>query len=409
MKRPSDTRALDLRIASYDESPSLVVGSFFNGISIPPESDFNLYKHKKSNDYILHGENNSLDYNGETDNKDDSEYFVAIYDPVHKSVDLQKAPFVRGHILSKSKRSYKGPAVKQAGIKNYLQRNALGEAFGTKKARAAITNIERNRIDSEKLQDAELDIVENVKESTQDIPTGAEMQQVVSNDRPTPAANVDATNVEDIYPLQNIIPEKEWSLLRVNPILNEDDEKKRLELLPYNKSIYISKRIPKLVDRKDTEKLKVAYYTSLLFGVYENRRVKDKQTLMDRLQNKPSEVLIDGILERFAVQRATQFGKSKDRSFVIDPQHEDKLLCYLVALTLHIDDFAVELPPLAHELNIKPTKLVSICKTLGATVKSATAAQAEAFGIPKITASTYKVATLKVPFKLPELTRKTRR
>lgn len=146
-----------------------------------------------------------------------------------------------------------------------------------------------------------------------------------------------------------------------------------------------------------------------LLGVYENRRVKDKQSLMTRLQNIPSEILVDGILDRFAISRATKFGKSKDKSFTIDPYHEDKLLTYLFILLLHINNFTVELVPLSKDLKLKNTRLVGLFRALGAIIKSATVGEAEALGIPKSAVGTYKIATLKVPFKLPELTRRGKR
>ena len=408
-KRKRESKTTELRVSSYTEDPAVVVGSFFKGLSVPSDIEFDLYKHKKNDEFVIHGENERLDYDGETVEDDNNDYVVALYDPLNKSVDLYKSPFVLSKVTAKSKRSFKGPSIRQAGVRNVTQRNALGEAFGTKKAKAAITNLEKNRIDADKLQEMELDIVDSVKETTQDLPTRKQMEDTVTHDRPTPIANVEATNVEDIYPLYNIIPKREWSYLRVNALFTEEDSKQRLELLPYDKSIYVSKHLAPLISSNNTEKLQLLYYASLLFGVYENRRVKDKQTLMLKLQNKPSEVLVDGILERFTIPRASQFGKSKDRSFVIDPHHEDKLLCYLLAIIFHIDNFMVELPPLAHELNMKPTRLVSLCKALGAVIKSATVAQAEAFGIPKVSASTYKVATLKVPFKLPEMSKRVRK
>lgn len=75
---------------------------------------------------------------------------------------------------------------------------------------------------------------------------------------------------------------------------------------------------------------------------------------------------------------------------------------------MHLDNFIVEVPPLAQQLNLKPSRLVNLFKILGATVKGATVSQAEAFGIPKSSAATYKIATLRVPFKLPEMTRRGR-
>ena len=403
------SKTTEIKVTSLTEEPVSIIGSFFNGLSVPSKTEFDLYKHKKSDKFTLHGENDTLDYNGETLEDEENDYILALYDPIQKSVDLFKSPFVSAKVTARSKRVYDGPKVKQAGVRNVTQRNALGEAFGTKKAKAAITNLEKNRIDSEKLQDIEMDIVDHVQESTQDLPTRENMATNVINDRPTPVADVDARNVEDIYPTYNIIPEKEWNFLRVGSIFSETDETARLELLPYSNSTFVAKHLPQIVASENTEKLQLLSYASLLFGVYENRRVKDKTTLMTRLQNKPSEILVDGILERFAISRASQFGKSKDRSFLIDPHHEDKLLCYLLAIILHINNFMVELPPLANELNMKPTRLVGLFKALGANIKSATVAQAEAFGIPKNIASNYKIASLKVPFKLPEMTRRGKR
>ncbi|KAG7664706.1 RPA49 [[Candida] subhashii] len=405
----AESRTSNIRVSGISEEPVALIGSFFNGMSVPPSTEFDLYKHKKNDTFILHGENDTLDYNGESVKNSENDYIVGVYDPIHKSVELYKAPFLSAKVTAKRHRVYKGPAIKQAGVRNVTQRNALGEAFGTKKAKAAISSLERNRIDADKLQDLEMDIIDSVTESTQDLPSREKMAQEVVHDRPTPLANVDAKSVEDVYPIFNIIPKKEWAYLRVNSLLTETDEKKQLEMLPYSKSQYIKKHLPTIIQQNNTEKLQLLYYASLLFGVYENRRVKDKQSLMTRLQNKASEVLVDGILERFAISRASQFGKSKDRSFSIDPQNEDKLLCYLLTIILHIDNFVVELPPLANELNMKPTRLVGLFKALGAIIKSATVGEAEAFGIPKSAAGTYKIATLRVPFKLPEMTRRGKR
>ena len=122
--------------------------------------------------------------------------------------------------------------------------------------------------------------------------------------------------------------------------------------MPFTKSEFIAKQLPILILQKH-RKVANAFYASLLLGVYENRRVKDKQSLMTRLQNIPSEILVDGILDRFAISRATKFGKSKDKSFTIDPYHEDKLLTYLFILLLHINNFTVELVPLSKDLKLK--------------------------------------------------------
>ncbi|CDR41159.1 CYFA0S06e02872g1_1 [Cyberlindnera fabianii] len=405
-KRSRDEQP-ELRVSSVTTDPTLAVTSFFKGFSVPEDAHFDLYKNK-NDEVIFHGENDRLEYDSITNNDDPSDYAIALYDPVNKSVELYKAPVLLGNVTSKAHKRLRGPKVKQNNVRANIQRTALGEAFGTKKAKKAITDLERNRIDAEKLVSAEADIIDTVKGHTTSLPTRQELEKTVLDDRPTPVADVSATSVEDIYPIDNIIPKKEQQFIRAGPIIKEKDLEKRLEYMPYQESEFIKKQLAGITDDSQTSKLQLIYYASLLMGVYHNRRISNKLALTTQL-NSPPEVLIDGIIDRFAIQRPGQFGRSKDRGFKIDPHHEDKLLCFLLATIMHISGFHVEVVPLAQELSLKPTRLIGLFKALGAIVKSATVAEAEAFGIKKNLASTYKVASLKVPFKLPQMTRGGRR
>ena len=408
-KRKRDEH-VDLEVSEYNDAQSLAVGTFFNGFTVPADAKFDLYKNKKSQGVIFHGENERLEYDGEPSNdaSDSSEYAIAVYDPVKKSVELYKAPVLLGTITSKAHKSIRGPKVRQTNVRFNVQRNALGEAFGTKKAKKAISDLERNRIDAEKLADSQADIIDSVKTSTVSLPTRKELDQTVLDDRPTPLANVDARSVEDIYPVENIITKRELQFIRAGPILNEKELKERLELLPYQESPFLKAQLSTISDESQMQKLQLIYYASLLMGVYQNRRISNKNALSSQLNNPP-EVLMDGILEKFAISRPGQFGRSKDRGFTIDPHHEDKLLCYLLATIFHINGFLIEVTPLAQELSLKPSRLVGLFKALGAVVKNATVAEAEAFGIPKAAASSYKIASLKVPFKMPQMTRRGRK
>jgi len=408
-KRKRNVGSSELRISSLNKEPSVAVGSFFNGFTVSEDTEFQLYQKKHSDDeFVFHGESERLDYNGTTLEEDSSEYAVAVYDPVNKSVDLYQAPVLLGSVTSKAHRKLKGPAIKQKNERNNIQRNNLGEAFGTKKAKKAISDLERNRIDVDKLADVETDIVDTVKASTDTLPTRDQLTETVLSDRPTPACNVDATSVEDIYPVYNIIPKRELSFIRVGPILSEADLNEKIKLLPYQNSEYISSQLSSIKDESQTQKLQLIYYASLLIGVYQNRRIHNKAALSAEL-NSPPEILIDGILERFTILKPGQFGRSKDRGFTIDPHNEDRLLCFLLATILHINNFIIEVSPLAQELSLKPSRLIGLFRALGCIVKSATVAEAEAFGIPKAQAASYKIASLKVPFKLPQMTRRGRR
>lgn len=400
-------------ISSYEAEPSIAVASFFKGFHAPVDTKFKLYRNKHFNDqYILHGENDRLEYIGQTDSESvtGSQYVVGVFNKKTNSVDLYKAPVLVSKVVSKSKRDLAGPKIKNQGqVRGSVLRNALGEAFGTKKAKKAISDLERNRVDSDKLADVAVDIVDTVKSASKGLPTRKEMEASVSNDRPTPLANLDATDVEQIYPVENIIPSRELQSIRVNGILKEKDIEKKLDFFPYipKSTRYIKKKLDIFKEPSQIVKLQLLYYLTLLLGVYENRRCRSKDQLMEKL-NSPPESLVDGILERFTVARQGTFGRSKNRSFFVDPHNEDKLLCYILVIMLHLDNFIVEISPVAQDIGLKPSKITSLFRIIGCVVKSATVAQAEAFGISKADISTYKIATLKVPFKLPEMSRRGR-
>lgn len=404
----SQTKTSELAVAAALDTPAYVVGLFFNGMEIPADSSFEIYQHKSdSHRYVLHGENQTLEYNGDTGEAQDSnEYVVALYDPKQKSVELYKAPVIPLHVTSLDHRVHKGPKVKLRGQLITAQRNALGEAFGTKKAKAKIASLQRNRIDADKLQDMELDIIDNVTELTAEMPLREQLLEEGAAERPVPPCNEAATQPEDIYPLEGIISSRELAAIRVGSMM-ETSAAERTEMLPFGKSAFVAKHLERFAALGDTEKVQMLYYASLLFGVYAHRRSRDKTSLMEALGNKPAEILVDGVLERFAVaRRLSAFAKSKDRSFFIDPFHEDKLLCHILALLFHISGFTLELVPLAHELNMKPTRITGLLRALGATVKPVGVGLAQELGLSKKDATTYKVAVLKVPFKLPEMVRR---
>lgn len=388
----------------HDET---VVATTFGGQSIPKDASFNVYK-KKSSNLLVHGETSEFEYDGKNE-PDQSTYCLASYDPSTNSVELYPASLVNMAGVVKAKKTVDGPAVKQANVRNVQQRNALGEAFGTKKAKKAITEMERNRIDADKLQDLEMDIVDTVQESTENLPSQEKRQEQLSSTRPIPPHNLETTKVEEVYPLEGIIPKSEWGYIRAQPILQEKDLNKRLAMFPHKTSQYVSSRIQALEKGvgSQTDKIKMIYYASLLLAVYENKRINNKAALLAKVGNPP-EALISGILDRFAVSKASQFGKTKDRNFTIDPVHENKLLCYLLALILRIDNYTTEIAPLAQELSLKPSKLAELFRALGCAVKPPTSVQAEALGLSKSAAANYKLANLTAPLKLPDVAKRKR-
>ncbi|CDK28053.1 unnamed protein product [Kuraishia capsulata CBS 1993] len=400
--KKTEKPAVELKVGAYNPEPSVVVGSFFNGLTIPSDTSFQLYRNKQdASKLVLHGENEALDYDGSTKEDINNDYVVGVYDPTSKSIEFYKSSMLVSTVSSKASKAKKIPDIKQANVRYATKRNALGEEFGTKKARKAILDQERNRIDSTSLQSDSSFIYEKIATSTAHIPTPEEVKSNLLKDSPIPRFDEEATNVVDVYPLTSVIPKKEWPAIRVDEIIKQDDPKVQIQLLAHQRSRYLQKKLEKFDSStsKRKEKFQILYYLSVLMGTYNNMRANSKENLRLKLQNPP-EVILDSVIARFTVNRRGEFGKPKDKAFTIDPDHEDKLLLHILVLVLHLDDFYVDMGPMAQELSLKPSKLQQLFKYLGCTSKNATKLELDAMGYPASTKAV-KVATLKVPFKAP--------
>lgn len=431
---PISSASLDIVGESSKRAP-FAVGSF-GSVQVPNNLQFDVYREKntdKSTEKILlHGENNVMEYESMTNvpastgsKKSSSkrsassapsnasgepQYLVALYDSAKKSVDLYRAPYFDINPIVKAKRHYNGKVIKSAGedVTNAQMRTTLGHTFGTRKAQKLLRSRELNQIDSTALSDIRDEIVDSVSTATVSLPTKQEVEETKEKERLIPTFNVEATNVSEIYPIENIIPQKEWQRIRVDNILTELEPESRAAMFPYQ-SQYIKSRLTRngeldAANSSDVNYTKLLYYLSFLLGLYQNRRSKKKQALVEKL-NFPPDIVVNGALERFT---SSFNAKSKEGRFVMDMGGELKLFAYIAALALRIDSYILEVVPLANELNLKPAKLNEILYAMGCNIKVATAAQAQELKLNRSLATTYKIATLSVPFKAPELIKRSR-
>ncbi|KAK7206060.1 DNA-directed RNA polymerase I subunit A49 [Myxozyma melibiosi] len=385
---------------------NLLIG-LFPGVNVPEQTTFEAYQHKDTK-YLIHGETERMEFDG-TNSPEEDLYYVGIYDPATESVELVHAPVVTAARTIKAQKKKTIVDKKQVDVQNRIQRNALGEAFGTKKAKRAIDDLARNQIDADKLESFTESIVDNIKASTSTLPSADELAKQESEDRPIPPCKEDASAVEEIYPLiGGLLQADEFKAIRMPvSLLREKSAEKRVENFPVKSSNYINTRVGRIQNEAQVEKLKLLYYAALLIGFYENRRTNNKRMLLAKL-NHPPEILVDGLIRRFGESKAGRVGKDLEHAFTVTPKNEDKLLCYLFATCLRIDEYTVEVPLLASELSIRPLKVQELFKALGCKIKPCTAGQKEALGLSSAEAANYKMASLALPFKLPEIARRKR-
>lgn len=94
-----------------------------------------------------------------------------------------------------------------------MARNALGQAFGTKKALAQIRANERNKVDVSAMESVAPVLQSGIELGTENLPTIEEAKSAADMARLIPRYDAEATSPEEAYPLHGIIPEQEWSAL----------------------------------------------------------------------------------------------------------------------------------------------------------------------------------------------------
>ncbi|KAJ8102136.1 RNA polymerase I associated factor, A49-like protein [Lipomyces tetrasporus] len=403
-KRSKSQHTLDSVQVKVESSVTPVLATF-PGVSVPEDTKFQAYSGPKGH-YVIHGETERMEYDGQND-PDEDLYYVGVYDPATRTVELMHTPVMTTTRTIKAYKKKAIAAVKQANVQNRVQRNALGEAFGTKKAKRVISDLERNKIEAEKLETYADSIVDNIKTATENLPSADALREQQSEERPIPPCDEGADDLNNIYPLYGLVSKEEFVAIRVGAIFREKDEKKRAALLPFKNSEYINSRVARINNENEMQRLKLLYYASLLMGLYNNRRMSNKRALLQKL-NHPAEILVTGLIQKFTDSKVGKVGREKDASFTITPKMEDKLLCYLFVTCLRIDEYSVETPLLAAELSLRPTRVQDLFKALGCKIRPCTSAQKEALGLTNAEAANYKLATLSLPFKLPDLVRRRR-
>lgn len=439
---------VDVEISNGDA----IVASFTNSTNIPETVSLDLYTSSKvssSSKAILHGESKESNLQYDADELKDSQYVLGVYDSKTESIKLiPQTKMFSGRVSSSKTLINDAKLVKKLKRKDISndgtfaeRRNKLGEEFGTKKAKKAITEAARNKIDAGMLEDSQIDIVDGIRKTTKSMPDRDQMAKMVEKEnRVIPPCNTDATNVEEIYPIEEIVPEEILQSFAIDIFFHteestdsdneeKDEVLKKMSYLPYvpakdrgrshQKKSTFGRLISNILNERTTLssstsnisddlrwKLQVISYTSMLMGLYFNRRSSRRDKLLTSYDNIPPARAINYMLVNFGNVK-TNSGNSYDRDikfFNVGPKDEDKLLCYIIVLLLTLFEYRLELSTLAADLSLKPSKLLALVRTLGCQVVASTKNEDKESG----SAST-KVAVLRVPFKVPELVSRFRR
>ncbi|KAI6142495.1 Rpa49 subunit specific to nuclear RNA polymerase I, partial [Pisolithus tinctorius] len=276
-------------------------------------------------------------------------------------------------------------------------RVALGESFGTKKAKLAIKAQERNKVDVSAMETVVDHLQESIQKSTQALPSKEEAQATADSTRLVPPYNAEATVPSEVYPLHNIIPETEWKTLSEAPFLVVG-QNQRIPLLPFQRSKWINQHLHSICDSSSPSKtnIKILQYIAymMLFRQLAIQSNLGKVSLQDKLTSMPS-VVADGLLSRFTESARTS-SKSQFTS-----QKETLLLTHMFALCLRVDEYATNIEIIAKDLSQSTQSINTLFKSMGCQIAKPTVADLKRLGLPDSAAET-KRALLKVPLEFPK-------
>ncbi|KAJ8586617.1 RNA polymerase I associated factor, A49-like protein [Rhizopogon salebrosus TDB-379] len=312
-----------------------------------------------------------------------SRYLVGVHNKRTGTTTLRAAPL---HILAHEVKALKGlqPAAVST-LQRLEARAALGETFGTKKAKQAIRAQERNKVD--------VSAMEGVADHLQE----KEAKANADSTRLIPQYDADALNPCDVYPLHNMIPKPEWKSLYISAYMNADNSADRVALLPYKRSNWINDHLSLAFASPSPNKttIKTLVYIAAMMAFHKSTfKNIDKTVLQQKLAAVPT-VVIDGLLSRFTETARGSMEAQKTS------ENETMLLTHMFALCLHIDDFATDTSVLATDLSMEPAKISTLFKSLGCKVNKLTQSDLKRLGLPDA-AGEVKRAVLKTPLEFPK-------
>ncbi|KAG6816191.1 hypothetical protein H0H87_007860 [Tephrocybe sp. NHM501043] len=326
-------------------------------------------------------------------------YLIAVHNKRTSTLNVlptAKSPY----ILTRTVKALKNiPASAAPTQHDYKQaRNALGETFGTKKAKASIRAQERNRVDVSAMEGVMDHLQQGIDKGAAGLMTTEEAKEEADKNRLIPPFDASATEPEDIYPLHSIIPEVEWKALSVSAFDQAAGPSERKALLPFGWSKWVTSHVDSTYADIDSPKrrkknLKILLYIAALMAfrqALEHKKSISKDDLTAKLPSVPS-VVVDGLISRHASTSMTQ----------------TKLLTYMFALCLKVDNFATDTTQIAHDLHKSMAEINTLFKSLGCKIGQLGDRERSRLGIAEKDA-TAKRAILSAPlvFPKPRLRRK---
>ncbi|SAM01306.1 hypothetical protein [Absidia glauca] len=396
------TSIVSANIPERTESPILAT---FPGTQPSSETTFTPFKRNyetsaaKADERVVIGETDKVLFTGSNFGEDSPrglhcKYYLGVYSKKNQQVTVTPARVLSMRRSVKALTNANNEAINNKSFK--LQRANLGMAFGTAKAIKQLRDEERNKVDAEEMLDELSDVQRQVGVNTVNLPSQASLREQVKSSLPLPSFDINADSPENAYDLNSVVTPDELNSIDVKELLKEDSLEGVQNLLPFSRSNFINTKIMQIINstgKKDRHRLRLLVYLSYLMAYHSRVRRGDlanRERLLSALNNPPA-IIVQGLTDRFT--------ENSHRT----PIMADKILFYIMVLTLMLSDFKVFPEAIARDLSLKASKAQTLLRNLGCKMEKATAEEANIAGVdPK---ANLKKAVLVVPLTFPELSK----
>ncbi|KIL95282.1 dna-directed rna polymerase i subunit rpa49 [Fusarium avenaceum] len=350
-------------------------------------------------DFLLHSNaHRTMDYTvkaeGPRGEKPAMNHFLGIYDPKTGKLEVVEA---KKMTMRASVRARQGAAASnERNMKQTMSelKTDLGQTFGTKKAKKAIQENVLNAIAPQKkagdsptkIDAAGRAILSSVGEITSTMASREELQAVVDEAKPVPLANLEATEIQDVYDPKKIIGA---DILKLVPVREWQEKVQHKESIQVP-SRFVAARVNRVAGNEEAvDRLRVLryFFFVLLFYLHTKpgkargtRAIPPREKLRELLAPAP-EAVIESIRRKFS-------DRGEMRKF-----HMDLLMTHCCVFASIIDNFEVDTQNLRDDLKIDQKTMNSYFHEIGGRVKPVT---------NKDTKTTVHLARLTLPLNFPK-------
>ncbi|KAF1850828.1 DNA-directed RNA polymeras-like protein I 49 kDa polypeptide [Cucurbitaria berberidis CBS 394.84] len=389
------------------------------GLSFPKRTTFTPYKHTKilpqgdTTQLLLQSsEHARLDYLAQEERDGSSEShlkdYVGVFDPATNKLQIVpvKRVVVRSTLRSEMDQMREEQAQLEARQNTMAaKRYALAAEFGSKKSRKALEERTLNAIRSGNADDPSAirnesvaeNVLQNMASSTVAMPSKAQHEAAIDSSKPRPTPNLAAEYPGDVYTIDTVVGSELMTMLDVKDWVAASAAGEGVAV----SSKYVARRIVKLAQNKQIQKLKVLRFILLCINF--------NAALVSGSGSKPKKIPFKDKLEALmgddtpagcvlAIRR-----KFAPETGDMPRWNIDNLITHVAAAALIVDDHEVDVNDLREDLKLENKEIRQYYMELGCKVSAPTQTDMTKWKLSKAESTNHFIAKLKLPLSFPKV------